>query len=80
MRFEEFETEIAWWGNETDGFATREENEQAWKVSVEDIKALNYNLDIKNPYVGEQINHDPDKLLQKYQEQQIRISDLRTIN
>jgi type I restriction enzyme M protein len=77
MRFEEFETEIAWWGNETDGFAARVENEQAWKVSVEDIKALNYNLDIKNPYVGEQINHDLDKLLQKYQEQQIRISDLR---
>ncbi|MPM03948.1 putative type I restriction enzymeP M protein [bioreactor metagenome] len=77
MRFEEFETEIAWWGSETDGFAARVENEQAWKVSVEDIKALNYNLDIKNPYIGEQINHDPDKLLQKYQEQKIRISDLR---
>lgn len=77
MRFEEFASEIAWWGNETDGFASRVENEQAWKVSVEDIIARNYNLDIKNPYVGEQINHDPNKLLQKYQEQQIRISDLR---
>lgn len=77
MRFEEFETEIAWWGNEADGFAARVENEQAWKVSVEDIKARNYNLDIKNPHVGEQINHDPEKLLLKYQEQQERISDLR---
>ncbi len=77
MRFDEFTAEIAWWGYETDGFAARVENEQAWKVSVEDIIALNYNLDIKNPYIGEQINHDPDKLLQKYQEQQIRISDLR---
>ena len=77
IRFDEFTAEIAWWGYETDGFAARVENEQAWKVSVEDIIALNYNLDIKNPYIGEQINHDPDKLLQKYQEQQIRISDLR---
>ncbi len=77
MRFDEFTAEIAWWGNETNGFASRVENEQAWKVSVEDIIARNYNLDIKNPYIGEQINHDPDKLLQKYQEQQIRISDLR---
>ena len=77
MRFEEFEPEIAWWGNEADGFAARVENEQAWKVSVEDIKDRNYNLDIKNPHVGEQINHDPEKLLQKYQEQQTRIGDLR---
>ncbi len=77
MRFEEFETEIAWWGTEADGFAARVENEQAWKVSVEDIKARNYNLDIKNPHVGEQINHDPDKLLLKYKEQQERITDLR---
>lgn len=77
MRFEEFETEIAWWGTEADGFAARVENEQAWKVSIEDIKARNYNLDIKNPHVGEQINHDPEKLLLKYKEQQTRISDLR---
>ena len=31
------------------GGAKRKENEQAWKVSIEDIKARGYNLDIKNP-------------------------------
>lgn len=31
-----------WWNNRT-------ENENAWKVSLEDIKKRNYNLDIKNP-------------------------------
>jgi len=31
-----------WWNN-------RVENENAWKVSLEDIKKRNYNLDIKNP-------------------------------
>ncbi|MDP4270229.1 MAG: class I SAM-dependent DNA methyltransferase [Bacteroidota bacterium] len=77
MRFEEFATEIAWWGSEADGFAARVENEQAWKVSAEDIKARNYNLDIKNPHVGEQFNHDPEKLLAQYQKQQERITDLR---
>lgn len=77
MRFEEFEAEIAWWGNEADGFSARVENEQAWKVSIDDIIARNYNLDIKNPHVDEQINHDPDMLLKKYQEQQERISELR---
>ena len=75
--FEEFLTEIDWWGDEVDGFANREQTEQAWKVSVKEIKARNYNLDIKNPHVCEQINHDPDELLQQYQEQQQAITDLR---
>lgn len=77
MRFEEFQTEKNWWGNEEDGFASRVENEQAWKVSVKDIIDRNYNLDIKNPHVGEQISHDPDELLAQYQNEQQEISNLR---
>ncbi|MGE6569858.1 N-6 DNA methylase [Shewanella vesiculosa] len=77
MRFEEFETELEWWGNEADGFASRVENEQAWKVSIEDIIARNYNLDIKNPHVGEVISHDPQTLLSDYAKQQADIQALR---
>jgi type I restriction enzyme M protein len=77
MRFEEFQSEIGWWGNEEDGFKTRVENEQAWKVSAADIIERNYNLDIKNPHVGEQITHDPDELLALYNKEQGGISDLR---
>ncbi|MCL1114433.1 type I restriction-modification system subunit M [Shewanella basaltis] len=77
MRFEEFETELEWWGNEADGFASRVENEQAWKVSIDDIVARNYNLDIKNPHVGEVISHDPQELLQDYAKQQADIQALR---
>ena len=77
MRFEEFETEIAWWGNESDGFAARVENEQAWKVPVKDIAERNYNLDIKNPHVGEQISHNPDELLAIYNKEQGEINSLR---
>ncbi|MBB1317234.1 N-6 DNA methylase [Shewanella sp. SR43-4] len=77
MKFEEFETELEWWGNEADGFASRVENEQAWKVSIEDIIARNYNLDIKNPHVGEVINHDPQTLLSDYAKQQADIQALR---
>lgn len=39
MRFAEFEPEIAWWGNEADGFSTRVENERAWKVDFAALKA-----------------------------------------
>jgi type I restriction enzyme M protein len=42
IRLEEFELEKQWWND-------RVENEYAWKVSVEDIKKRNYNLDLKNP-------------------------------
>lgn len=47
MRIEEFDLEKAWWNN-------RVENEYAYKVSIEDIKARNYNLDIKNPHKKEE--------------------------
>jgi type I restriction enzyme M protein len=77
MRFEEFAAEIAWWGEEADGFASREENEFAWQVSLDDIKARNYNLDIKNPHQAEQVSHDPEELLQQYAQQQQEIQALR---
>lgn len=77
MRVEEFATEIDWWGREADGFADREETHQAWRVSIEDIKARNYNLDIKNPWQGEQVSHAPDELLAQYAEQQKEIQAIR---
>jgi len=77
MKFEEFQTEIDWWGNEEDGFKSRTETPQAWKVSVEDIIAKNYNLDISNPYVEQVEEHDPSDLLAKYNEQQASIQTTR---
>lgn len=77
MKFEEFQTELDWWGEESDGFAARVENEQAWKVSIEDVIARNFNLDIKNPHQDEVIAHDPQELLASYQQQQQEIAELR---
>jgi len=77
MRFEEFQPEIDWWGIESDGFKARVETDQAWSVSIDDIKARNYNLDIKNPHKDDQVFLDPDKLLKKYALQLESISSLR---
>lgn len=77
MKFEEFQQEIDWWGNEADGFAARVENEHAWKVSIEEIIERNFNLDIKNPHQAEVIAHDPQELLASYQQQQQEIAELR---
>ncbi|HSH73423.1 MAG TPA: class I SAM-dependent DNA methyltransferase [Methylophilaceae bacterium] len=77
MKVEEFETLANWWGSDSDGFSARQENEQAWKVSLADIQARNYNLDCKNPHVGEQITHDPEVLLAQYHTMQQDIASLR---
>lgn len=77
MQFKEFKTEIKWWGKEEDGFKTRKESEQAWKVDINEIKERNYNLDIKNPHVAEQITYDPEELLAQYAKQQEEITGLR---
>ncbi|MNC56110.1 hypothetical protein D3C75_1056830 [compost metagenome] len=53
------------------------ENEFAWQVSIEELQARNWNLDCKNPHIGEQISHDPDELLRNYASLQGEISDLR---
>jgi len=55
----------------------RVEGEFAWKVSADDIKARNYNLDCKNPHVGKQVSHDPAQLLADYARMQAGIRDLR---
>ena len=62
---------------QADGFAARVENEFAWKVGIEELQARNWNLDCKNPHIGEQISHDPEELLRNYASLQGEISDLR---
>ncbi|MFN4236061.1 MAG: N-6 DNA methylase [Vogesella sp.] len=77
IRIDEFDAEKAWWGSEADGFASRVENEFAWKVSIDDIRAKGFNLDQKNPHVGETVSHDPDELLAQYQALQADAQALR---
>jgi type I restriction enzyme M protein len=77
MQFEEFQPERDWWGNEADSFKSREVTEQAWKVEAVEIAASNYNLDRKNPHQAEAIDHDPEHLLEKYQEAQESIQSIR---
>ena len=67
IRIEEFEGERAWWGTEKDGFKSRVENEQAWRVSIDTIKAGNFNLDLKNPHNSDTGPGDVDHLLPEYE-------------
>ena len=77
IRIEEFEGERAWWGTEKDGFKSRVENEQAWRVSIDTIKAGNFNLDLKNPHSSDTGPGDVDHLLPEYEKLLAQIAATR---
>ena len=70
LQFDEFKPLIAWWNN-------REENDQAWKVSVDAIIANNFHLDVKNPRATTDIDHlSPQQLVSNIIEKEHRIAQL----
>lgn len=82
MRLEDFDGCASWWGSgntQQQKLARndRQATEHAWVVSLEEVAARNYNLDIKNPHRDEQVSHDPDALLIEYSQQQASIRELR---
>jgi type I restriction enzyme M protein len=62
IRFEHLQGCIDWWGGVTR--KSRKETPQAWKVTAEQVKARDYNLDIKNPHVVADNYGDPGRLLE----------------
>jgi type I restriction enzyme M protein len=70
IRFEHLKPCIDWWGK-------REGNEVAWKVTIDEIKARNYNLDFKNPHTVEENHGDPAELLAKLEESEAATAKLR---
>ena len=61
IRVEHLQGCADWWGG-----AAREgrvETPQAWRVSIDDVKARDYNLDIKNPHAVAADHGDPEELL-----------------
>ena len=71
INIKEFDAEKKWWNN-------RKETKQAWKVSFDEIKKRNYNLDIKNPYKEEENLASPEEILADYRKTENQITDLQT--
>jgi type I restriction enzyme M protein len=70
INIKEFDLEKKWWKN-------REETDYAWKVSINDIKKRNYNLDISSPYSGEQDEElTSNEILQKLEKSIQKSQDL----
>ncbi len=77
MTFDEFQPEIAWWGDEADGFKARKETNQAWKRSVEYLEQRGFNFNDNNPHEEVKKDLNPDDLLDEYREAQDDIQNLR---
>ena len=70
ISIEEFAPERAWWHK-------RVENEFAWRVDIETIRAGGFNLDMKNPHNGDSGPGDVDELLPEYEQLLARIAATR---
>ena len=75
IRLEHLQACMDWWGGKDR--KGREEGPQAWRVSAEDIKARNYNLDIKNPTSIAEDHGDPETLLAELNEAEAETARLR---
>ncbi len=77
LQFEEFAPCVAWWKN-------REENDRAWKVSVDDVlkhdesgNLVSANLDIKNPKGKQDFEHlPPEQLADDILKKEQRITEI----
>jgi type I restriction enzyme M protein len=67
IQFEEFEAVKAWWSHRTEGGA-------AWRVSIEDIRDRQFDLDIKNPYREEEADSSPSELLAAFHSHKEEVS------
>ena len=75
-RIKEFDAEKRWWGKPGHE-SKRKENEFAWRVSIADIAARGYNLDVKNPHTVDDAHRDPAELLAEYQKAQAAVAEVR---
>jgi len=73
IHIKEFDLEKAWWNNREDEQYSR----HAWKVSADEIKALGYNLDIKNPHQEVDDLASPAEILEKYNATSKKISSIQ---
>ncbi|NPV23927.1 HsdM family class I SAM-dependent methyltransferase [Bradyrhizobium aeschynomenes] len=75
IRFEHFQGCIDWWGGrERKG---RTETPQAWRVTIDEVKARGYNLDVKNPHTVADDHGDPETLLADLRKAEAETAALR---
>jgi type I restriction enzyme M protein len=75
IRMGHFKPCFEWWGGAKR--VDRQESEVAWRVSLDEIKGRNYNLDFKNPHTVADNHGDPVELLEKLETAELETAMLR---
>lgn len=76
IRLEHLDDCAAWWGGAAR--AGRVENERAWRVGFDEVKARGFNLDFKNPHAVEVAMDDPETLLDALNDAEAEVTALRS--
>ena len=76
MQFEEFKPLIDWWGDESNGFKSRKESDQAWKVTTDYVEKRGYNLDIPNQNKVEASKRKPEEIFPEFEATQEKIASI----
>ena len=75
IRLEHLQPCVDWWGGR--GRNGRQEGPQAWRVTIEDVKARGYNLDFKNPHAVADDHGDPETLISELDSAERDVAALR---
>jgi type I restriction enzyme M protein len=75
IRIEHLQDCVNWWGGPER--AGRQQTDVAWNVTLDEIKARNYNLDFKNPHTIADDHGDPREILAKLEQDELKAQELR---
>jgi len=75
IRVEHLQGCVDWWGGSKR--EDRQTTEVAWKVTLDEIKARNYNLDFKNPHTVADDHGSPEELLAQLEIAESKTAELR---
>lgn len=70
INIKEFDAEKDWWKK-------RKGSPLAWKITLEEIKAKNYNLDFKNPHEEADSLEAPNVILKQYRKTEAKITSIQ---
>ena len=70
INIKEFDAEKDWWKK-------RKGSPLAWKITLDEIKAKNYNLDFKNPHEEADSLEAPEVILEQYHKTEAKITSIQ---
>jgi len=70
INIKEFDAEKDWW-------KTRKSSPLAWKITLDEIKSKNYNLDFKNPHEEADSLEAPEVILEQYDKTEAKITSIQ---